>query len=99
MGDALQAHLPGWSQSPSFGGTSFWLEGPKDFDANRLAREALDAGIVIEPGDIFFAGGKPPHNYFRLGFSAIRTERIRDGIEKLAAIIESLPPATLDAAE
>ncbi len=99
MGDALQTHLPGWSRSPSFGGTSFWLEGPKAFDANRLAREALNDGIVIEPGDIFFAGDNPPRNYFRLGFSAIRTERIAEGIEKLAAIIETLPPATLQAAE
>ena len=99
MGDALQQHLPDWSRSPSFGGTSYWLEGPPGFDSVELAQEALKQGIVIEPGDIFFADPNPPRNYFRLGFSAIKTDLIAEGIEKLAGIIGELPRTDLHAAE
>jgi GntR family transcriptional regulator/MocR family aminotransferase len=72
---------------PTFGGTSFWVEGPAGLDAGRLARAARDEGIVIEPGAVHFLGKAPPRNFFRLGFSAIPTERIEPGIELLADLI------------
>ena len=99
MGEALETHLPGWSRSPSFGGTSFWLEGAPGLNSTALAAEALKAGIVIEPGDIFFAETPPPKNYFRLGFSAVRTDRIADGVSRLASIIDRMRTGTLRAAE
>ncbi|MEC5325206.1 MocR-like pyridoxine biosynthesis transcription factor PdxR [Aurantimonas sp. A3-2-R12] len=99
MGEALQTHLPFWSRSPTFGGTSYWLEGPPGFDAGELARRALKQGIVIEAGDFFFAGRNPPLNYFRLGFSAIATDRIAEGVRKLAEIVRSLPSSSTQAAE
>ncbi|MEM8662809.1 MAG: PLP-dependent aminotransferase family protein [Pseudomonadota bacterium] len=88
MREALETHLPGWSQSPTFGGTSFWLTGPAQFDATRLAQTALEAGIVIEPGHVFFAGPNPPNNHLRLGFSSIATDKIAPGIAKLAALAQ-----------
>ncbi len=87
MRDALDRHLPGMAQAPGFGGTSFWVEGPKSLDADALAVRALDAGVLLEPGSVNFAGDDPPRNCFRLGFSSIPEESIDPGIAKLAELI------------
>ena len=87
LGDALARYMPASSRVPTFGGTSFWVEGPDGLDAGRLARAARDEGIVIEPGAVHFLAKPPPCNFFRLGFSAIPTERIEPGIELLANLI------------
>lgn len=87
MGGALEAHLPGCSRTPTFGGTSYWLRGPDRLDAEALAREALEHGIVIEPGAVHFMSSHPPRNFFRLGFSSIEAERIEPGIKVLAELI------------
>jgi len=39
--------------------------------------------VLIEPGDIFFAGAAPPRNFLRLGFASISRERIENGIAAL----------------
>lgn len=88
MGEALAEHLPGWSQSPAFGGTSYWVTGPDGMDAGKLADRALDDGVIIEPGAVTFAGPEIPKNHFRLGFSSIATERIEPGIRLLADVIK-----------
>lgn len=87
LGEALKRHLPGMSRVPSFGGTSYWVTGPENLDAAALAEQALDEGVIIEPGEICFAQTPPPKNYFRLGFSSIPLERIGPGIEILARLI------------
>lgn len=87
MGNALEHHLPGCAEAPSFGGTSFWVKGPDELDADRLARKALEQGVVIEPGRIYFGGKDRPKNYFRLGFSSISESAIEPGIERLANIM------------
>ena len=87
MGQALSRHLPGWSRMPSFGGTSYWVGGPPDLDADALAVEAQEEGILIEPGAIHFDGEAPPKNHFRLGFSSISEDRIEPGIARLAELV------------
>lgn len=87
MGQALKRHLPQFLPRPSCGGTSVWLEGPKSLDTDILAREALGAGIVIEPGSAHFLSAKPPRNFMRLGFSSIEPERIEPGLEALSRLV------------
>ncbi len=87
LGAALQQHLPGMAATPSFGGTSFWVAGPKGLDAEVLAEQALEEGVVIEASHLWFTGEDMPRNYFRLGFSSIAQERIEPGIEILARMI------------
>jgi len=89
MRDALEQHLPHAASAPTFGGTSFWVTGPADLDAESLARDALNAGLIIEPGSIFFLGQDRPANHFRLGFSAIPSDRIEPGIRLLADLIRA----------
>jgi len=88
MGEALERHLPNSSRMPTFGGSSYWVCGPEGLDADKLAEEVLQEGIIIEPGRMFYAALSAPENYFRLGFSSIDSSRIEPGIEKLAALID-----------
>ncbi|WP_417227789.1 PLP-dependent aminotransferase family protein [Amphritea sp.] len=90
VGDALQEYLPASAESPSFGGSSYWVKGPTNLDARELKKRALDKGVVIESGDLYFNQQNPPLNFFRLGYSSISTERIRPGIARLADIIATL---------
>ena len=90
MNAALEQHLPNWSQSSSFGGTSFWLTGPSNLDATELFKQALEDGIVIETGDVCFHPATRQTNCFRLGFSSIPEDRIANGIERLAAILRRM---------
>ena len=87
MGDALSTHLPESSRMPTFGGTAYWVRGPRGLDARTLRDRAQAHGILIEPGDIFFHTPEPPLNFFRLGFSSVPVDRIEPGIEKLATLI------------
>lgn len=84
---AMRDLLPDCRVKPSYGGSSIWVEGPADLDAEALAVEALAAGIVIEPGHVYFAQHSPPKNHFRLGFSSIDSQAIRPGIARLAELM------------
>ncbi|MDA7947484.1 MAG: PLP-dependent aminotransferase family protein [Hyphomicrobiaceae bacterium] len=87
MCDALEAYLPESGRMPTFGGTSFWVSGPKGLDSDVLARKALNVGVIIEPGRIYFSNARGSVPEFRLGFSSIDSEMIEPGIRRLARLI------------
>ena len=89
MGAAPARLMPDAARVPAFGGTSYWVTGPARLDADKLAATALKDGIIIEPGAIHFLDRRPPRNCFPLGFSAIPTEPIEPGLERLAGLISS----------
>jgi GntR family transcriptional regulator/MocR family aminotransferase len=88
MDAALQHHLPESTRAPTFGGTSFWVHGPDNLNADILAGEARREGIIIEPGSIHFAAEDGPANYMRLGLSSIQSEKIEPGIKLLAELFD-----------
>jgi GntR family transcriptional regulator/MocR family aminotransferase len=90
MGQALNRYLPESSRIPSFGGTSYWVEGPPRLDTRQLKERAREQGILIESGDICFLQDKPPQNFIRLGYSSIAASQIDAGIKKLAALIHDM---------
>ncbi|HUF57727.1 MAG TPA: PLP-dependent aminotransferase family protein [Thermohalobaculum sp.] len=87
MAESLEAHLPGWARRPGFGGSSYWLTGPEGLDAGLLMPRALERGVLMEPGAVFFARADRGRRCFRLGFSSIPAERIGEGIRRLAAAV------------
>jgi GntR family transcriptional regulator/MocR family aminotransferase len=89
MQQALQKYLPNCTIPSSFGGSSYWIEGPIHLDSQLLAKAAREQGILIEPGSIYFCNKKKSH-CFRLGFGSINESLIDEGIAKLADIIHSI---------
>ena len=87
LGDLLEQNFPGSSHRSTFGGSAFWIEGPASLDCNELAMRAARAGILFEPGEVFFHGTNRPRNFFRMGFSSIPTSRITEGVEKMVALV------------
>lgn len=90
MSRALAEHLPGWARVPGFGGSSFWLTGPRGLDAEALAEAAMAEGVLIEPGLPFYTDPEEGRRRFRLGFSSIPAERIEEGIRRLRGVIDSV---------
>lgn len=90
MDEALNKYLPQSHIQPSFGGSSYWVEGPEGLDAGQLQEIAKTESILIEAGEIHFLQKPAPQNYFRLGFSSIATDKIAPGIQQLAQIIDRL---------
>lgn len=88
MGEALKRHMPESSRVPSFGGTAYWVKGPKGLDSEDLAREAAVKGVLIEPGRVNFGVENAPRNYYRLAFSSIEEQKIEPGIRILSDLVQ-----------
>jgi GntR family transcriptional regulator/MocR family aminotransferase len=89
VASALERYLPDVTFRTVAGASSFWLRFPESVNTRALAAAAILNGVLIEPGDVFFAADSlakyAPKNYARLGFASIATDRIEPGIAALAA--------------
>jgi 2-aminoadipate transaminase len=75
-----------WTQ-PS-GGLFLWVRLPEGMVSADLLRSALKMNVAFVPGNSFFATDeKAGDRYFRLNFSNMTPERIREGIHRLAKAI------------
>ncbi len=89
MQRAIDRYLPDMYTVPISGGaTAIWLQVPGAIDTEVLSWQAARRSILIEPGAIHFLGEDPPHNFLRLGFSAIAGHKIEPGIEALYHTIQ-----------
>jgi hypothetical protein len=68
------------------GGFFSWLTLPDGGDAHDLARRAVERGVAIVPGSLFFPDGRGADNV-RLSFSMVDEALIEDGIERLASAL------------
>ncbi len=87
MGAALEQHFSDADIIQGAGGSSYWVRLSEEcgVDTDRLAEVALERGILIEPGSVYFNGDED-RRCFRLGFSSIEHGRIDAGLEQLAAL-------------
>jgi GntR family transcriptional regulator/MocR family aminotransferase len=74
----------------NFGGTSFWIEGPKGLDADLFTETLRSDGVLIESGSPFFAEQIGPCRYFRMGYSSISADRIGPGLRIIAERLRDL---------
>jgi GntR family transcriptional regulator/MocR family aminotransferase len=88
--DAMARHAPQCSVVPVTGGGSCWVRLPQGVAAATLATRAAEAGVLIEPGDVFFHAEPPPGGFFRLGYQSIPARSIDAGIAKLGQVIAAL---------
>ncbi|WP_035988064.1 PLP-dependent aminotransferase family protein [Leptolyngbya sp. KIOST-1] len=68
------------------GGHVLWLEMPKGFDALRLYKEALTAGIAIAPGVMFSASGQCYGNCFRLNTAVAWSDELEQALQTLGLL-------------
>jgi GntR family transcriptional regulator/MocR family aminotransferase len=85
--NAMSEFLPQFEVSPSIGGSATWVRTPRGVDAAKLARAAEAKGVLIEPGNVFFAHPPATSRHFRMGYSAIAESSIRDGVRELASLM------------
>jgi GntR family transcriptional regulator / MocR family aminotransferase len=90
---ALQRHLPDFHFALPQGGASIWVRAPAWLDGAELARGARRQGVLVEPGDVFFAQAPYPCPFFRLRLSSIALPQIERGIVALALAVDELAAA------
>lgn len=87
MQEALMQHGLEIAGQGMHGGSSFWMRAPEHVDTEQLAQQLRDQDVLIEPGRNFFNGSGRPRNYYRLAYSSISTERIPEGVSRIAKAI------------
>jgi 2-aminoadipate transaminase len=84
---ALERSMPDrarWTRPQ--GGFFSWLTLPDGADSTDLARRAVERGVGIVPGMLFFPDGRGADTV-RLSFSLVDEAQIDDGIERLATLM------------
>ena len=87
---AMAEFAPQCSIAPLTGGGSCWVKLPAGVLAQDLAEVALDKGVLIETGEVFFHKLNASDNYIRLGFQSIQAGVIQAGIKALASAIDEV---------
>jgi 2-aminoadipate transaminase len=84
---ALERCMPaGTAWTRPQGGFFSWLTLPEGVDSADLAQRAVESGVGIVPGGLFFVDGGGPDKV-RLSFSMVDESQIEDGIERLASLM------------
>jgi 2-aminoadipate transaminase len=87
---ALERYMPAdarWTRPQ--GGFFSWLTLPEGGDAGDLAKRAVENGVGIVPGSLFFPDGRGGANV-RLSFSLVDEALIDTGIERLASLVRPI---------
>ena len=84
---ALERFMPpGTRWTTPSGGFFSWLTLPARVDSADLATRAVEQGVGIVPGTLFFPDGRGADNV-RLSFSMVDESQIDDGLERLAGLV------------
>ena len=86
--DALNDMLPGCSWNVPNGGFYVWLRLPSGLDAKAMLPRAVTQRVAYVPGTAFYADGQG-RDYVRLSYCYPPPERIREGIRRLASVIDA----------
>ncbi len=81
---ALAQHAPGLRPVAAQGGSALWCSARHGIDTRELASRLYQQGVVVEPGDVFFAEGRVPRHHLRIGYSSIPVDRIDAGVRLIA---------------
>src|ERR1700712_420560 len=83
---ALHDYLPDLSWTVPNGGFYVWLKLPDNIDSKSMLPRAVKELVAYTPGTAFYANGEG-RNYMRLAFCYPTPEFIREGIRRLAPVI------------
>lgn len=88
--EALASELPAVTLAHvPRGGFNLWLELPAELDDLAVSRAAELAGVQINPGRLWFPA-EPLGPYLRLSYAAAEPRELRDGVRKLARVIDKM---------
>lgn len=89
MLEALAEHMPpGTTWTHPAGGFFVWVTLPEGLDSKAMLPRAVSARVAFVPGDAFYADGFGTRN-MRLSYCFPTPERIREGVRRLAEVIEA----------
>ncbi|WP_141097226.1 aminotransferase class I/II-fold pyridoxal phosphate-dependent enzyme, partial [Microbacterium sp. AISO3] len=83
----LQQYFPAsatWTRPE--GGMFIWITLPAHIDAMQLLDQAIAQNVAFVPGAPFYAN-EIEKNTLRLSFVTVPPEKIREGVQKLGALI------------
>ena len=85
---ALTRHFPSeasWTEPE--GGYAFWIALPERLSSELLLSQGARDGVLFTPGSQFFTGDEGDR-FLRLSISRVPTDRIEEGVRRLAKLIE-----------
>src|SRR4029453_13069414 len=86
---ALTDHMPASTRwTVPGGGFYVWLTLPEGLDAKAMLPRAVTARVAYVPGTAFYADGSGSQA-MRLSFCFPTPERIREGVRRLAGVLEA----------
>ena len=88
MISALEEHIPEASWNVPDGGFYVWVKLPEGLDAKSMLPRAVTARVAYVAGTAFYADGQG-RDYMRLSFCYPTPERIREGVRRLATVIDA----------
>ena len=89
MLDALEGAMPGgcrWTRPA--GGFYVWLRLPDGLDSKAMLPHAVASHVAYVPGTGFYSDGSGTQ-YMRLSYCFPSPDRIREGVRRLAKVIEA----------
>jgi DNA-binding transcriptional MocR family regulator len=88
--ESLEALMPpGTTWTVPAGGFYSWVTLPDGLDATAMLPRAVAALVAYVPGTGFYAGAAGGHNALRLSYCYPEPDRIREGVRRLAGVIEA----------
>ena len=87
MIEQIQKYFPaGVKYTNPDGGLFIWVEIPGNINTQDLFNQCIKNNVAFVPGEPFYPG-KPESGTFRLNFSNMSEEKIKDGIQRLGKAI------------
>jgi GntR family transcriptional regulator/MocR family aminotransferase len=94
MKQGIELYFKGCVLYSTPGSFCFWIALPEGITSYSLIKIAAEQSILVESGDSLFMKENVPHNYIRLGFSAIHRDKILPGLSLLGQMIDELQSPT-----
>lgn len=79
--------IPGLSFTVPQGGLVVWVRLPEQLNDRQITAAAERRGVLVMPGNTFFAEGNKGESFLRLSYSSATDEQIMEGIRRLQEVI------------
>ena len=91
MIEAMKEHFPKQvTYTEPKGGLFIWCDMHGDYDTKEVAKECMKEKVVFVPGSTFMVDMEAKCSAFRLNFSTMTDERIKEGIKILGNVLKKI---------